>query len=184
MKLQGRNISSGMQGDDVKLLQAELQQLGYAVPTTELASAVFGAGTYDAVGSFQSKNELPVTNMVDATTGGKITAAIDALQTSPVPPAATGFIGSAAANLVRGEVRGADATPLSGVVVQAFDKQLKSERILGVTNVGADGRYELPYQAGPNRPTWWYGSSGPLHAPSEPRRERRAKWRLGRAHPW
>jgi peptidoglycan hydrolase-like protein with peptidoglycan-binding domain len=135
-----------MQGDDVKLLHAKLRQLGYAVPTTEVATAVFGAGTYDAVASFQAKNGLPVTNVVDATTADNINAAFDGLQSSAVSPGATAT--NAPANLVRGEVRGADARPLSGVMVQAFDKQIKSERLLGTTTASSDGRYEISYSAG------------------------------------
>jgi len=79
MKLQGRNLSSGMHGDEMKLLQRELQQLGYPVPTAEIASASFGANTYDAVCSFQAKNGLPITNIVDRATADKINAVVGRL---------------------------------------------------------------------------------------------------------
>lgn len=79
MKLQGRDLSHGLQGDDVKLLQSELLQLGFAIPATEVASATFGRATFDAVGSFQAKNRLAITNTVDPVMANSMSAAVDAL---------------------------------------------------------------------------------------------------------
>jgi hypothetical protein len=55
-------------------------------------------------------------------------------------------------HLLRGEIRGADARPLPGVIVQAFDKELRSEHMLAGTTAGPDGRYELRYAVGPTPP--------------------------------
>jgi hypothetical protein len=44
MNLQGRDLSIGMQGDDVRLLQSELRQLALDVPDNEFQEAVFEPG--------------------------------------------------------------------------------------------------------------------------------------------
>ena len=45
MQLQGRELTSGMQGDDVRLLQTELGQLGFEIPPDEQEEGLFGPGT-------------------------------------------------------------------------------------------------------------------------------------------
>ena len=45
MELQGRTLSSQMEGSDVALLQSELHQLGYEVPADETTEQIFGAAT-------------------------------------------------------------------------------------------------------------------------------------------
>ena len=48
---------------------------------------------------------------------------------------------------VRGQVRHLDGTRLFGKIVRAFDKDLRSEELLGEHNTDAEGRYEIQYSA-------------------------------------
>ena len=45
MQLQGRNLSTQLTSDDVKLLQKELRQLGHPIPDTEAQQGFFGQNT-------------------------------------------------------------------------------------------------------------------------------------------
>jgi len=56
MKLQGRNLSIHMHGDDVALLHLELQHLGLPIPDDELWAALFGPRTLRAVMDFQNED--------------------------------------------------------------------------------------------------------------------------------
>jgi hypothetical protein len=58
MKLQSRNLSVQMQGEDVKLLQSELRQLGFTIPAEEIEWKTFGLGTHQAVVELQKKHGL------------------------------------------------------------------------------------------------------------------------------
>src|SRR5216683_607304 len=80
MQLQGRNLSLRMQGEDVKLLQRELRQLGFAVDTSE---GSFGAATRQAVLDFQKKHALQTTGEVDAATAAAINREVDAANPHP-----------------------------------------------------------------------------------------------------
>ena len=46
---------------------------------------------------------------------------------------------------VRGAVSHADGKPIGGIVVKAYDKDLRSEQLLGETKTDRDGRYEIAY---------------------------------------
>lgn len=58
MNLQGRHLFITLLGQDVQLLQSELQQLGFKIPDDELQKLAFGKGTLDAVPLFQKQNGL------------------------------------------------------------------------------------------------------------------------------
>lgn len=49
--------------------------------------------------------------------------------------------------LVRGQVRLADGNPVAGAMVRAYDKDLRSEHLLGEGITGRDGSYEIHYSA-------------------------------------
>ena len=140
MKLQGRNLSlqspplPPMQGDDVKLLQTELQQLGFPIPTGELISATFGNGTNQAVLNFQTKFSITsaTPGTVDPVTADAINARVDALQGKLV---------------VRGQVRRSDGNPLRVVTVKAVDKDMRSEEPLGEATTDSTNHYEIAYTA-------------------------------------
>ena len=58
MDLQGRDLSTDMQGDDVKLLHNELRQLSFAISDNELQESHFGNDTAEAGRTFQRMNGL------------------------------------------------------------------------------------------------------------------------------
>lgn len=140
MKLQGRNLSLRMKGDDVTLLHDELWALGHRITAAETSKQLFGASTRQAVTAFQAKHRLTSTGVVDERTAKRINAEVDALP-QPEPeeprPEPTGFV-------VRGQVRQANGDLLVGGTVQAFDRDLRSEQLLGSAKT-LDGRYEIHY---------------------------------------
>jgi hypothetical protein len=133
MELQGRNLSTGLQGDDVKLLQTELQKLGYELPETERQRATFGEKTRDIVQAFQKSNNLATTGVVDAATAKLINAKLQ----QPASPTL----------VVRGRVLYVDGKPVRDLPVRAFDQDLRSEELLGETKTAGDGGYEIAYAA-------------------------------------
>jgi hypothetical protein len=134
MNLQGRNLSTNLTGGDVALLHTELAQLGYTtIPAPEVRGQLFGPGTLQAVQDFQRKRGLTVTGVVDPPVAKAINAAVDAI----VPASFT----------VSGLVRHQDGMALGGVIVRAFDKDLRSEQPLGQATSNVDGRYEIVYSA-------------------------------------
>ena len=72
MKLQGRNLSVNMIGEDVALLQKQLKRLGYKLPEAELQKKRFGKSTRRAVLAFQQANRLKPTGVVDKKTAAMI----------------------------------------------------------------------------------------------------------------
>lgn len=62
MELQGRNLSLRKRGEDVRLLQEELQRLSFAIEDTP---GLFGATTRQAVRDLQRQNDLEPTGVVD-----------------------------------------------------------------------------------------------------------------------
>lgn len=52
MKLQGRNLSIKMKGEDVKLLQSEMHKLGYDNPAPMQTSTVWSTEPYRQVSDF------------------------------------------------------------------------------------------------------------------------------------
>ena len=86
MQLQGRNLSEGMQGEDVALLHGELSRLRTAglldvkFDPEEVAGQLFGTTTGEAVRTFQNRYGLEVTAIVDETTVERINAEVDVLR--------------------------------------------------------------------------------------------------------
>jgi peptidoglycan hydrolase-like protein with peptidoglycan-binding domain len=68
LEIFARQLSFGMQGDDVARVHQALQALGRDIPVAETASRVMGAGTVSVVKALQSDLNLPTTGMVDART--------------------------------------------------------------------------------------------------------------------
>lgn len=140
MKLQGRNLSPRMRGEDVKRLHGELRKLGHRIPVAESSKQFFGAATRQAVLDFQKEHRLETTGVVDERTAKRINAEIGELP-QPEPeeprPEPKGFV-------VRGRVRQADGSLLIGGTVQAFDRNLRSEQLLG-NEMLREGRYEIHY---------------------------------------
>jgi peptidoglycan hydrolase-like protein with peptidoglycan-binding domain len=59
MPFSGQPLKIGMRGDEVKRLQASLQQLGMLVAPAEHNAAEYGERTAGAVAAFQAKHGLP-----------------------------------------------------------------------------------------------------------------------------
>ena len=76
MKLQDRNLDTGMRGKDVELLQQELRQLGFAI---EDEAGHFDLTTRRAVEQFQEQHGLGMTGVVDERTATLINDAVQAL---------------------------------------------------------------------------------------------------------
>jgi Tc toxin complex TcA C-terminal TcB-binding domain/Neuraminidase-like domain/Salmonella virulence plasmid 28.1kDa A protein/Putative peptidoglycan binding domain len=129
MKLNGRDLTRGLSGDDVKLLHFELKQLGFTIPGAEVDIATFGVETFAAVRLFQTSHQLRPTGTVDQITATAINRDFDAL------------------SLVQGQVSDGNGAPLKDVRVQAFDKDLRSEQPLGESVLSKEGRYEIRYSA-------------------------------------
>lgn len=144
MNLQGRNLSlsdaAPMQGADVALLHTELAQLREAgvldaeIDAVEAAEQLFGATTRQAVERFQEQNGLRPTGIVDAETARRINEEVDALG------------GDGERFLVRGQIH-RDGRPFTGGLVRVFDRDMRSEELLGESATDAEGRYEFTYTA-------------------------------------
>lgn len=134
MKLQGRNLSIRIQGEDVKLLHTELAQLGFTIPESETRDALFGPQTEEVVKQFQTSQRLQATGVVDEPTAALINREVDKKRPIPSPS----FV-------VKGHVRQADGWPFTEGIVRAFDKDLRSEELLGETKPDAAGFYEIRY---------------------------------------
>ncbi|HWP91824.1 MAG TPA: neuraminidase-like domain-containing protein [Thermodesulfobacteriota bacterium] len=135
MELQGRELKLNMRGDDVKLLHKELLQLGFEIPDEEINKSFFGKGTRKAVGMFQGQHGLETTGVVDEHTATLINAELDRVRPQPE------------SFLVRGQVRQRDNSSLVGVLVQAFDKDVRGEEMLGEALTDDAGHYEIHYSA-------------------------------------
>ena len=123
-----------MQGDDIKLLQQELRQLGFMIPEDEVS---FGKNTRKALLEFQRKfgllNEPNIkAGVVDDRTAPKINEEIEKLS-------------STEDLLVPGYVRQVDGTPITDTLVVAFDKDLRHEEPLGRAVTDQNGNYEISY---------------------------------------
>jgi len=106
MRLEDRNLSIEMNGENVRLLHNELRQLGFAIPDAEFRSQSFGELTQRAVREFQKQRDLPPTGVVDQHTADLINAATAALPPQPPGPIAASFV-------VQGKVRGSNGNSVA-----------------------------------------------------------------------
>lgn len=133
MNLQGRNLSLRIRGNDVRVLHIELRKLGYTIPGQEYGRRNFGLFTRKAILDFQRKQNLPDNGVVDEATAKRINEAVDALA-------------PAAEFVVQGQVTQRNRS-IAGIMVKAFDKDLRSEELLGETATDGQGRYDIRYTA-------------------------------------
>ena len=132
MELQGRNLSESMQGEDVGVLIAELLQLGYDISEEERSSSRFGRDTKSAVEDFQRNHNIPI-GAVDARTARLINLAVHSGQREPQE------------YIVQGTVRTRPGHVVPDLVIRAFDKDLRSEELLGEAATSIDGTFEITY---------------------------------------
>jgi hypothetical protein len=128
MQLQGRDLSFGMQGEDVELLQTELgDKLGHQIARDEIQQQRFGQTTRRAVVEFQKQLGQETTGVVNEQTATLINQAVNAV-----------FV-------VQGVVKLPNGMPLPGILVRASDVDLRSRQIVaeGITN--EQGSYKITY---------------------------------------
>lgn len=89
MDQQRRNLSIGLQGDDVKLLLRQLVQLGFVIPADELRASLFGQGTHDAIAALQKEHWLNPTGVFDQKTAQLVSVRLR-LSKLEVPPNSRG----------------------------------------------------------------------------------------------
>lgn len=133
MKLQNRNLSLGMQGDDVALLIKELGEIDYSIADKEIETRTFGDTTREAVEDFQRNHNLSVTGKVDHRTARAINLAVDSGQQDPQK-----FV-------VQGMILDANRRPLPEMLVKVFDRDLRSEQLLGEALTNNQGTYKITY---------------------------------------
>ena len=119
-----------MQGDDVALLHQELSLLGYNISAQEIQQKLFAQTTTEAVSDFQSQHNLQVTGKVDESTAKAINEAVDALKFT-----------------VTVSVRSQEGNLLSKIAVKAFDKDLRTEELLGEAVTNEKGSCTITYTA-------------------------------------
>lgn len=125
-----RNLSIGMEGEDVKLLHDELERLGYRIPSEEKIKKYFGHGTRDNVIEFQNKHRLDTTGIVSEATVGKLGEARKEESQLKVSGKVVTNVGVAA----------------RGLKVLAIDKNPGKEIVLGETITDSSGTYTILYK--------------------------------------
>jgi len=133
MKLQGRTLTTGLKGQDVALLQSELAALHFSIAPTEIGDTSFGTTTRQAVLDFQKAQGLPTTGIVDEATATRINATLAEAR------------GGAQQFVVQGHIHLKDGHAFDGVLVRAFDKDLRSEEPLGQAITIDGGSYHITY---------------------------------------
>jgi peptidoglycan hydrolase-like protein with peptidoglycan-binding domain len=123
MQLQGRNLSFRMRGEDVKVLQEELNRLEFII---EDEAGYFGRSTRQAVIEFQRQHDLEQTGEVDERTAVRINASISLS--------------------VSGHVHDHAGKPLAGITVVAFHQAFRAGPVLlGEVRTNRAGYYEILY---------------------------------------
>jgi peptidoglycan hydrolase-like protein with peptidoglycan-binding domain len=125
------NLSLHDHGDYVALLQDDLRRLGADIDGDEIDTQMFGRTTEQAVRAFQQQQHLDPTGAVDERTAAQIRRQVDDLDVT-----GRNF-------LVYGRVIGDGG---DGIVVQAVDRDLRSEEALGELRI-TNGRYAIRYNA-------------------------------------
>ncbi len=142
MNLQGRDLSIDLQGDDVRLLHREMNQIGAAIDPAEAARGFFGPSTRQAVVEFQLRNALEPSGVVEERTARVINQRVDAESARSGSFVVEGLVTQ---NEVGGDL-------VRGALVQAFDVDLpsldqnESARVpLGEAITNADGFFRIVY---------------------------------------
>ncbi|MBC7388476.1 MAG: hypothetical protein H7329_04635, partial [Opitutaceae bacterium] len=118
--------------------EEELSQLAKLI-NREKNSSSYGEGTTKLVQTFQVQQGLgdSLGGMVEEKTAAKLNELLASLGA---------FRNTDIVSLVKGTVTQANGAPVSGVFVQVFDKDLRSEELLGETITGRDGKYEINWR--------------------------------------
>ena len=157
MKRQGRNLTNGTQGDDVRLLHRELRLLGFRIPASETRQGVFGPKTEAAVRKLQEKARLKVTGVVNRATARAIDEQIGKLpakagskamtQSPAAPPPAKAADEQSDSFKVTGTVTSPDRDVIGVLRVEIVRKQAGPDVPLAETTTDARGRYAVDFPA-------------------------------------
>jgi hypothetical protein len=141
MKLQGRILVNGNQGDDVRLLQQELALLSFRnIPAGETGPGVFGPGTLAAVQEFQRNTAgLEVTGAVDEQTARAMSDKV----------ASSGHIAGTPPGTysVSGTVTSPDRAGVGVLTVLLVDRNVGGFTQLASTKTDARGHYAVTFPA-------------------------------------
>ena len=99
----------------------------------------YGSATGKVVSAFQQERQLTVSGAVDEPTANALNRLIDELSGPGAEPPAP------AAYMVKGTVHLFDGFPAAGLLVSAFDRDLRSEQLLGRAVTDNVGHYEIAY---------------------------------------
>src|SRR5262249_42998084 len=135
---------------------------GFELHSGEVQRGFLGPATREAVRTFQKKNGLKPTGVVDARTRTALAAGLSHLPVSrpavpaarraaPVhaamPSAATEPIPADDRLVVRGHVVYREGLLIEGITVRAFNLDLRHEDFLGEAVTDKEGRFEIGYSA-------------------------------------
>lgn len=126
-----RVLGPGAHGKQVAALHAALLGSGIDVAHDELVENMFAAGTRLAVLQFQRMQQMTPTGVADEPLQDVLAEQREA-QRDPQ-------------RYVVGWVLNPDGKPAAGVTVRAFDRDIRSERILGEAKSEDDGFYRIDY---------------------------------------
>ena len=155
-------LKTGMSGTDVEGLQRALSSAGHEIARAEIEGRRFGPSTLEALQAFQSRHKLRRTKQLNRATldtlleQQEITININEGSTpkptpntrevaSHVDRAATPPI-AADQYAVHGQVRYARGAAAKNMLVRAYDKDLRSEQLLGEMT-SKDGHYSIDYDS-------------------------------------
>ncbi len=123
-------LQLGSAGRDVRLAQEILSGLGLTIAFQERDGGEYGATTATAVAAWRKRRGLADDNALDR-------AALDQLASE----------GKDLPRIVRGTVTLADGSAVPGVLVVAFDRDFRTEQVLGNCLTDANGAYRIGYSA-------------------------------------
>jgi hypothetical protein len=107
---------------------------------SEHQTQTYGSATNKIVTVFQEEQQLRPDGIVGQQTADAINALLKewGVLSETTEPEAIKY-------QVQGQIQQADATPLAGALVRAFDKDLRHEQLLGETSSDRQGRYTITY---------------------------------------
>ena len=124
-----------MKRPQVADLQQALMLIGLQIADVEKDIQRYGVSTKSAVCNFQTKHQLPVTGIVDEATANTLNSLLEE----------HGVLDKEAIYTVDGVVLCADEKPAVGFTVNAFDRDVSREALLGVTVTDQGGTYRIVF---------------------------------------
>ena len=130
-------LASQQQGQSVAVLQKLLQDLGHPIAEHERQEQRFGGSTILAVQQWRAGELEP----------GPPPDRLDGSELSTEDLNKLWLEARSCKRVVQGTITLADGTPLPGLRVTAFDRDFRSEQLLGKARTDAEGCYRITYTA-------------------------------------